>query len=792
MDLQALFASAPPTGWLHRPDLLVAETTTFEPHDNDSKAIEEGFKEALECNDVAAACNWVAIGLLLDQVAFLAKIRRRGYLRLSSNTFQPGPANAVLLAILTSTLLAYLPEAARNYFASLAALHELGANVGDTIRRLIVALKAGRGPLLKGLLATVDFFFLGAAWRGVDYGDKSNRDSRDFHFFGLEDYAEGFSYLYHLYQEHVGPFADNTPLDATAMLTDKCMTLLRDAAHVRAYYEFEILVDILDYRLAFTNAGRLRLTAPTPRMEQAIRLGYIHTTMQSVLFAEDCSSQNVASWRLAGEKMYQVGKQDCVLLLKHPVARFAFGIPDVPGIWDVVTHSELFAEEQLYLLAASKALLTPVGELLDFHVVPHVTLRDILRAQRIIAFLRWYAAHHLMPLAMYHPEKASVVFQSLVPYHTLHKLRYLFGVVVGSDTVDPLIDFWTWNAAGNRVFDVQYQPLLSVGEGRLIPMNVMASSNLLRNALALARKRLYEDGQVDPVSDALAATLRKRTAQVATGVSYRFGTVAGEIDVLAVIDRTVFVFECKNSLLPTGPHELRTSWDYVEKAVTQLSNFRDVFADPAFREYLGQSLGFSVEDTDRLSTGIVMANRMFMGYRQAGHAVRGSYELMQFIEDGTVSIGEESLCYWSGDELSSDDLVRFLDEDITYTPRFESMVQYDQTYVFDKFAVEVETYKLDLRVLARKLGFSKSVSNLSQIDVLARKWETRQRTAWMSQVISENPHLRIVGVKLNLAAKYARLAKKASSQAKRRQFANRSKHYRSQAESIWRAIVRPE
>jgi hypothetical protein len=40
-------------------------------------------------------------------------------------------------------------------------------------------------------------------------------------------------------------------------------------------------------------------------------------------------------------------------------------------------------------------------QLHPFEIVGNLVLEDILRAQRIISFIRWYVAHHLMPIRLY-------------------------------------------------------------------------------------------------------------------------------------------------------------------------------------------------------------------------------------------------------------------------------------------------------------------------------------------------------------------------------------------------------
>src|SRR5688572_7991608 len=77
---------------------------------------------------------------------------------------------------------------------------------------------------------------------------------------------------------------------------------LIDAIHVRAFMQHEILVDILNYAVYFdTHAHAYRVTAPAPALEQAIRLGYIHTEFQWAVQAKIEDLEQSLSLREAAE-----------------------------------------------------------------------------------------------------------------------------------------------------------------------------------------------------------------------------------------------------------------------------------------------------------------------------------------------------------------------------------------------------------------------------------------------------------------------------------------------------------
>lgn len=100
-----------------------------------------------------------------------------------------------------------------------------------------------------------------------------------------------------------------------------------------------------------------------------------------------------------------------------------------------------------------------------------------------------------------------------------------------------------------------------------------------------------------------------------------------------------------------------------------------------------------------------MANRMYSGFRSGEHPVRGAYELIGFIDEGTTCLGEETRSSWLGDEFTGEDLRRFFDEDLTYRPRWEAMHSFKAEYRFEKANVVTTRMVLNQGEAAENFGF---------------------------------------------------------------------------------------
>jgi hypothetical protein len=377
----------------------------------------------------------------------------------------------------------------------------------------------------------------------------------------------------------------------------------------------------------------------------------------------------------------------------------------------------LFKEEYNDLGNASDALFADGDELLSFEFAPHVSLWDLLKVQRLFNFMRFYLSHRVLGLRNSRPQ---VLLQSMVPAFTDSKLRQLLGFVVPEFKVSALIKFLSWDPGSDGHFDVQYQPIIRTEHEYLVPASVLGSSNSLRNSFQLCRKRLYPDGAHDPLSVALLNSFRDHTAYTRANVRYCWKTESGELDVLALFDGRLFVVECKNSLLPTGPHELRTSYDYIQTAAEQLNRFSRVYGDPHYRDLLAKNLGWPITPSTRLVTCIVMSNRMFSGYRITKHAVRGAGEFTGFMSHGSLRLAledcSESHSFWKGDKLSGEDLEEFIDGDVTYKPRWHALEEYPLRYCFGTYAVDQVSYRMVALALARNLGFPRIAAGIEALE----------------------------------------------------------------------------
>ncbi|MEG4171644.1 MULTISPECIES: hypothetical protein [unclassified Microcoleus] len=191
----------------------------------------------------------------------------------------------------------------------------------------------------------------------------------------------------------------------------------------------------------------------------------------------------------------------------------------------------------------------------------------------------------------------------------------------------------------------------------------------------------------------------------ATNLKYSFEGTQGEVDVLAVVDNCLFIFECKNSLHPCNVFELRTTYDCIQKAATQLTRFQDLWQQEPFRTYLAKKIKTQPNLPSQLCSCIVMGNRMFSGLREQGHSVRPIRELCYIISKGEILLnayniydpdaGKKSIIkfkLWKEDQLKAEDLLGYIQEDYLHKCYFNSLIRIEQTIKLKNKSLVQESY----------------------------------------------------------------------------------------------------
>lgn len=413
--------------------------------------------------------------------------------------------------------------------------------------------------------------------------------------------------------------------------------------------------------------------------------------MQNRAFLQQLEDEELLSFQDAADKFY-AGMDKKLIWREHKPERYVFALPVIPEPMQFFSSDALFREEYAGLMLLSFDLLCPWNEALAFDV-GGVTIFDLMKAQRILYVTHRVRINKLNTLWKSEPD---VAVQSVAAVYEDDSLLNFLGYALPTDRAKTILSLLEWNPSQNSYLDLMYQPITRAADNKLlVAPNLFAVSNLPRNILQLTQKRLGEKG------DGLLA-LRLTTELIGQGfegwddVEYRYGGVKGDCDVVAVKSEFLFVIECKNSLHPCSTAELRTSFEYIEKARRQLDKFTGLWQKPGFRSYFGKLLKYDLSGITTVVTAAVTGNRMFGGLAIGDARVLGFHELVNFVTSGRVVILNTEISGRPDGPLKPEDLRDFLRDTPWEKPMQAAMKRRDKVTRYGQIDVRVEDYSLKM------------------------------------------------------------------------------------------------
>lgn len=280
----------------------------------------------------------------------------------------------------------------------------------------------------------------------------------------------------------------------------------------------------------------------------------------------------------------------------------------------------------------------------------------------------------------------------------------------------------TWTGGAGEYLDLQYSQILRIEHMVAIMYVTNLHSNTFRNALMRSKRRIYDDGHRHPVTPILPQALRSQGVPVRVAFKYSYCGVAGDADVIAIIGGGLFVFECKYTLLPCSAFEQRTFFDYLDKAALQLEKVQKLWADDAFRAYLGRSLRWDLSQVERIYTVIVPSIRLLSGVNYLTHPVRYLRELANFIECGKAAVRDRDERYdvdlWKGRRFGEEVMREYLaSSSPLYEPVWQSMEAEYARFGTARWELSYPKYGLDLEKYGQemaKMGLPKLASRRDQ------------------------------------------------------------------------------
>lgn len=551
--------------------------------------------------------------------------------------------------------------------------------------------------LFRELIAYIDLLFLQRY--NMMAKDDSNLDVIE--SYSNEDIASAVSFLIYRYTNVIGMPEINCWIDADYVLSDELKVLILQACKFLRLREWELFWDYYGYDIS--NNGCFY--PPDTLMGKSIMLGYINTQMQEMLFCTRVykigEMEHYAALELYGEMLHKREDAASQMIIKQGKGVFERYIFKTPNLLFQKIGAEdggkypLYLEEMTLLQYMEKELALSVEKLIDMKVSKSATLHDVIMFQRIFQLNRMYYSYLLK-----HGSDIKVLIRSMgqmIPAATMKSL--LNSQINNMTKTNEIIDFFTYK--GDR-YDIQYTPLIRIGDYYCCPTVICARSNFIHNSLSY----LYQAGIYNKLDGEGLENLCYNSFEqhqdlfsVQRGKKYKYHGDSGEIDLLVISDEFILFIECKNPLLPTSAFNMRTTFDYLKKASSQLDCMINSFSDESFQKQYLHSIGIEFKKR-KLLTCIVLGTRLFSGYDGFGHPIRCIHELRTFLNDGCIHFvyGDETTTkrIWCKEKLSLYDIEAYLSGDNYPTKNFQldMMIPYEQKMSCGNHTVKFRTYKL--------------------------------------------------------------------------------------------------
>jgi hypothetical protein len=510
---------------------------------------------------------------------------------------------------------------------SFAAYAALATRMAKDEVDVLAEFRGDRLLALKSVLTFADDAF------DPDWSWNPERDTRS--TLTREEVASGASYALALMSRIVARVDPKADFAYVQPDLQKARDWIARCAALDEIRQLEQFVFRLGFSCVAQSDGSFKVFHSDPEIEKTLGTGYTQTFVERAIKSEETSSHvSVAdlldSLLKSNPGVSQIREEADGRMMLHiiePIARWLGA--------RFVERKELFAEEWDKLRDAAYELHTHPARLLAFQVSSECTLFDMLTVVRACLVMQRMKVQSTRVYGAGDQEYRERNVLGVVPGDKIEPILLRLGA--NAQAVQLFMKEFVWSVDQPQgVVDLQYRPMVRVGSRVVVPYRILTMSHFYRNTLVVLRQRLFADGRGDPLAPMLADALSKHAIKARANVKYVWDGREREIDVLAIGDGVVVALECKNSILPTNAFELRTTFDYLEKAATQLDKFRTALESADFRKQLGTRMGCPIPESPRLVTAIALGNELFAGGTLGGHPVRGAADLRSLLSYGWV------------------------------------------------------------------------------------------------------------------------------------------------------------
>ncbi len=647
-----------------------------------------------------------ALALVIADAEFtIAEIRRIGLFRASRYAYQGSLVGHIATAILQIRPLLTLHPDRFAYLESVQALTRLAPNVRKLHDDLADFLRLRKDEVIKTILVLVNnVFYFG--W--VHHPEIGSEEPQHY---SAEDFSEAASLVLSMYREMFKLTAETCNIVDEKLIKTTDLPyyqLLVVAAKINKFREAEATIDNLPYQAVLSGTS-VTVSSIDPDIEKSVRLGYIQSQFQllkRLKMLEELDAP-VSIKEFVNQGCRTGTLEQVVTIVDKPIKRLTLRLPTAPQIFGLFSTHQRFRDEIENLLVLDVDNFDNKETTPTYKISDRISSEDIFKMQRYFRFLSCIYQKRLEGFT--DSDRLLLTYRSTVLImprdEIVNQLNLIFH---DHEKTKELVDYLTLGE--NRTFvDLQYTPIIVIDDHVVIAPHLVAASNLVRNIVTANKLRTdLVAGTIDPMQKAVADALAEAGFKVEVEAKIRISGKEVETDIVAWRDDTLFLFECKNAYLPCNAHEMRNSFEHIEKAGHQLTLRNTTFQAIANQKALFKKLGWNVQPTTAIHTGIVIANRVFHGAKMSGHPVRHAHEFINVVLRGYIGIGDEQISFWKGPTFQTADLVSYLNGQTVIVDQMSSLEPVTQKYLFGPRSLEILTYVLRPEKLDEKIRASRT------------------------------------------------------------------------------------
>lgn len=549
--------------------------------------------------------------------------------------------------------------------------------------------------LFKELMTYMEILYV---W--VDLEGHETPDNRDLLTgYSKEEIGEGISYLISIYDDIIGIKEDsNYWIDSYFVFDKKIEELILLACKILHLQEWELLIDYFNYEI--TSQGNNWTIKCNNNLEKSIRMGYAKTEAQSELFFMDLA-KNEKIPSLEEVSNMCINELESTIIKKVETGKLCryimeFPMPIVEKLKKNIKGYELFKEEYMALKYMEKEMVTEDEVFIRKKVTQHANMGDVLLMQRFFVLV-----YYIYKQVLLKEKDKHIIARTLCPVFEYKQFcKLVNNIVDDEEKTKELIDLFTYNK--KTKLDLQYTPILRIGEKIYLSTSIIAMSNMLRNTISysymMKNQIVNNDNGMEPMVQYCVAAFEDsdEKCMVFSNKRFKYQGNSGEIDVLVISDIYILIIECKAPITPTSTFEMRSEYEHLLKAERQLNLSKKAFSDKGFRNKYLQSLG--VEEKNReILTCILLGNRIFSCYTGMGHPIRCYHELNMILNCGVSQGALGKWRLWKEESYTSEDLMEFLSEKDSFVSKLqEALTSRTETMKCNGKIIRYETFLYDI------------------------------------------------------------------------------------------------